>query len=237
MNKKIINPAKEAINKAPKVTTMRMAYDSSCDILENLYGEYCDYVRYREIELLAEELRRNKVEGSIAEIGVDFGDTSVILNNIFFDRKLLLYDTFDGFDEKDIIVENKLYHKELEFFEKWKNKRVNKETLIQYIKSRLPYPEKVIIREGYFSDTANEYDSKEKFALAILDVDLYKPTLAGLRFIYPRLAHKGYILIHDYNTPFFDGIHDAVDEFIKENEVGCAIPIPDQGGTIIISKP
>ena len=38
----------------------------------------------------------------------------------------------------------------------------------------------------------------EKFAFVSLDTDLYKPTLAGLEFFWPRMSKGGFIFIHDF---------------------------------------
>lgn len=226
----------KTITDAPKVETMRMAYDSYAETEENLYKNNYDYVRYRQIELLAEEIRKHSVEGAVAEVGVDFGDTSVVLNKVFSDRTLYLYDTFDGFDERDINVETNLCRLSDGFFEKWKSKRPAGDALMEYIRSRLPIPNQAVFRRGYFPATAKANDSDERFAFVILDVDLKQPTYEGLQFMYPRLSRNGYIMIHDYHSPYFKGLHEVVDAFIAEHKGVGSLPIPDQGGSMIIQK-
>ena len=71
----------------------------------NLEKQYPDKVRFFNLWFQVERLKREKIPGSFAELGVYKGETAKILH--FFDqsRRLLLFDTFDGFDEKDLSVE------------------------------------------------------------------------------------------------------------------------------------
>ena len=67
-----------------------------------------------------------------------------------------------------------------------------------------------------------------------LDADLYKPTLAGLEYFYPRLAKGGVILIHDFNHNW-DGVRKAVDEFRKNNDIIIS-EVADMQGSLMILK-
>ncbi|MDO4487633.1 MAG: TylF/MycF/NovP-related O-methyltransferase [Eubacteriales bacterium] len=219
-----------------KVTTRRMQYDSVPKTNEEYYGVHLDYVRYREIELLSEELKRTGTGGSVAEVGVEFGYTSEILNRIFPESTLYLYDSFEGFDKEHIGLEENRFDLPEGYSEAWTSLRPTPDDAAELVKNRLPYPEKAVIRKGFFPGTALENDTDEKFKFVILDVDLYKTTLEGLLFFYPRLTTGGYIMVHDYNTDFFKGIHDAVNE--AEETLGrlVRIPITDEGGSLVIQK-
>jgi len=130
--------SREAIDIAPKVVTMAMDYDKASSGLRDRYEYLCDYVRYREIELLAEHLEKNRVSGAIAEAGVD--------------------------------------------------------------------------------------------------MDLYQSTLDGIRFFYPRMTSGGYLMLHDYNTTLFKGAKAAVEEAEREFGRFFCMPLPDQGGSLVILK-
>ena len=41
---------------------------------------------------------------------------------------------------------------------------------------------------------------EDRFAFVSLDVDLYQPTAAGLKYFYPRLVNGGCTLIQGYNN-------------------------------------
>ena len=47
----------------------------------------------------------------------------------------------------------------------------------------------MIVRQGYVPETLNGLED-ERFAFVLLDLDLYKPTLASLEFFYGRI-HPG----------------------------------------------
>jgi len=64
-----------------------------------------DYVRLSSLELVAKEIYEKNVNGSVAELGVYRGDFAKYINEVFFDRKLYLFDTFSGFAESDLLVE------------------------------------------------------------------------------------------------------------------------------------
>lgn len=53
-----------------------------------------------------------------------------------------------------------------------------------------------------------------QLSFAMIDVDLYEPTLASLQFVYPRLVPGGVIFFDDYGYRNFPGAKIAVDEFL-----------------------
>ncbi len=61
-----------------------------------------DYVRFGALQLLFLEIKENQVEGCMAELGVYRGDFARHINRAFPDRILYLFDTFEGFDKKDL---------------------------------------------------------------------------------------------------------------------------------------
>ena len=44
-------------------------------------------------------------------------------------------------------------------------------------------------------------------------------------------------MIHDYNTNYLKGIHDAVDAAEEKFGPFIRVPIPDEGGSLVIQKP
>ena len=56
---------------------------------------------------------------------------------------------------------------------------------IDYVLSRMPHPNMIEIKKGYFLETATGLD--DDFSFVNLDMDLYKPTLDGLRFFFAAL--------------------------------------------------
>ena len=225
-----------AIEMAPKITTMAMNYDTVSPGAKDQYEYLCDYVRYREIELLAEQLEMNRIPGAIAEAGVDIGQTSVILNALFPERSLYLYDTFDRFPQEALDIEVQKFGGDPTLADRWESLRPDSDSRIKFIRDRLPVKEKVYFRKGIFPETAMMQDSAQTFAFVLLDMDLYQSTLDGIRFFYPRMENGAYLMIHDYNTSLFKGARAAVEEAEKELGRFSSVPIPDQGGSLIIVK-
>ena len=184
-----------------------------------------DYVRYSTLGLCYEEILKNNVAGSVAELGVYKGDFSKRLNQLFPDRKLYLFDTFSGFDERDISIEqNKGYSDGRQDFSN---------TSIDLVLGKMVAPRNCIIKKGIFPQTIVGID--DTFCFVSLDADLFEPIYQGLKFFYPRLENGGYIFVHDFNNKLYKGARQAVMNFCNENEVGYT-PIPDSGGTAIITK-
>ena len=225
------------VHDARIVATRRMLYDNRAKTNAAYFAPLLDYVRYREIELLAEELKRAHVSGAVAEVGVELGYTSEMLNRTFPDSKLYLYDSFDGFDDAAIMEEGEKFGLPLDFSDRWRMRRPEPDVCRQLVLRRLPNRENVVVRQGLFPNTAYENDSDVVFAFVVLDVDLYKTTLEGIEFFWPRLVNGGYLMVHDYNTDYLKGVHDAVAD--AEEKLGnfIRVPIPDEGGSLVIQKP
>jgi O-methyltransferase len=96
-----------------------------------------------------------------------------------------------------------------------------------------PSNERVHFIEGYFPDSLPEHVKNRTFAFVHLDADLYEPSLAGLRFFYPRMAHHGIIVVHDYNA--WPGARLAVDEYMADKPE-LVISMPDKSGSAIITR-
>lgn len=185
-----------------------------------------DFVRVSTMELLAREILNNNIEGSIAELGVYQGHTSLLLSHLFSNRKLYLFDTFEGFHEKDVnyemdnnYAETKIGHLST--------------TSIELVKDKLKNHKQFELRKGYFPQTA--LNINDTFAFVSLDVDLYQPTYEGLKFFYERLNKGGYIVIHDYNFPTYPGVKAAVQRFCNEYSIPY-IPMSDYFGSVVIAK-
>ena len=164
--------------------------------------------------------------GVIAEAGVFQGEFASILNDCFPDRTLYLFDTFEGFDERDIAYES------ANQFSTAAKGHLNI-TSEELVLSKMKHPEKCIIKKGYFPETAKAIN--ESFCYVNLDMDLYKPTLEGLRFFYPLLVHGGIITVHDFFSEGYNGVNEALKEFLRENPSIVPFPIGD-GVSIAIQK-
>jgi Predicted nucleoside-diphosphate sugar epimerases len=170
-------------------------------------------------------LRDREIAGSCAECGVLSGSFARVINETFFDRTLYLFDTFEGFDQRDIGTEL------ANGFSNSLAGTFGGLTSAEVVMKSMPYPDKVVIKKGYFPETTAGIE--DTFAFVNLDFDLYKPTLAGLNFFYPKLTDGGILLIHDYFSIRFKGVKQAVDEFCQNN-VLVPISIGDTSSVVII---
>jgi len=160
----------------------------------------------------------NNLSGNIAEGGVFQGEFAKYMNRFFPDRKLYLFDTFEGFDMRDVQVEKEhSFSKSVEGY--------HNITHIDIVKEKMPHKENCIFKKGYFPDSAHDVD--DDFVFVNLDFDLYNPTSAGLEFFYPRLVKGGILLVHDYFSDVYMGVKQAVDEFRNKYKVPLC-PIGDE---------
>lgn len=182
---------------------------------ENFMKNYAEIAEYK------------KLNGSIAEGGVFEGRFSKVLSKVFPNRKLYLFDTFEGFDERDVELDKKN-----NYSTNIRRGMYSTDKKVDDIVNSLEHPENVIVKKGYFPESAS--DVADEFLFVNLDFDLYKPTLEGLRFFWPQMVKGGVILVHDYfNAPGiieedrYWGIRAAVSEFSDEMQVSF-IPIADE---------
>lgn len=165
-------------------------------------------------------LKERNISGNMAEVGVYKGDFSKLLNRYFPEKKLYLFDTFEGFDAQRDQV-NKC---DLNNF---------KDTSIEIVLNKMITPQNCIVRKGYFPDTTEGIE--DTFCLVSLDTDLYNPILAGLEYFYPRMEKGGYIFVHDFDSYHYEGVKDAVYEYCNKNGA-TIIPIMDRCLSVIVAK-
>ncbi len=135
-----------------------------------------------------------KVEGDFAELGVYKGLTAKLIHHYAPDRRLYLFDTFEGFTERSVQSEREqtgLTVGGAHFAD------TSLEAVRKYIE---PRNENVSFHKGYFPESIPPGFNNLKFAFIHLDADLYEPTHSGLEFFYPRLSTGGIVVIHDYNA-------------------------------------
>ncbi|EAK6953553.1 methyltransferase [Campylobacter lari] len=176
------------------------------------------YARLNFIKIISLEFQNKNIMGSVAELGVFRGKTAKEINRIFKNDIFYLFDTFEGFNEKDINEEIGLA----------KQANINdfSNTSLNFVKKQMPYLDKCCFVEGYFPETIVKIPQDEKFKFVNIDMDLYQPILDGLVYFYPKLVKDGVILIHDYFHPYYTGAKRAVDEFCKNNNIEI-VPIGD----------
>ena len=189
---------------------------------ESLTGKTADsgdYIRLAQLELICGRLCH--VPGAAAELGVFRGDFARHINRLLPERKLYLFDSFQGFEEKSGAGEA--------------FQAAHENTSIAAVIKKLPHPDKVEICPGFFP--ASLKGLEERFCLVSLDVDFYDATLEGLRYFWPRLNEGGYLLLHDWGSVRLDGVAKALETYEKEQGKPLpAVPLCDIGASLILVK-
>lgn len=178
-----------------------------------------DYVRLATLELLCRRLEG--VPGAAAELGVYRGFFARCINQLMPERKLYLFDSFEGFGADAGATEA--------------FQTAHRNTAVEKVLSIMPHPDSITVKPGFFP--ASLEGLEDRFCLVSLDVDFYQTTLEGLRYFWPRLEQGGYLLLHDWGSPKLPGVAAALADY--EKEIGAAIPaVPlcDVGGSLILCK-
>lgn len=179
-----------------------------------------DPVRYGTFMLAIEQLDKGGIAGEIAECGVWRGHLSKFLREQMPQRKLYLFDTFEGFDTRDSLTTGDLRFRD-----------TSVEGVLDYIGDS----RNVVVRKGFFPETAVGLEH-ERFALVVLDFDKYEPTLAGLEFFYEKMNSGGFIFVHDYSNPESDwACSRALNEFLADKPKKPML-IPDAWGSAFFRK-
>jgi len=191
-----------------------------------------DYVRVQTLENIVSIIRRHRIEGSLAELGVFKGEFSQLLNALLPERKIYLFDSFTSFKTEEFEVEKAKRNCNDEF--RFGFLDTNEDTVL----SIMPSKENAVIIKGYFPESMNGHQEleNETYALVSLDVDFKNAIYDGLEYFYPRLNRNGYILVHDYLSDL-SGVASAVDEYEKHHScVLRKVPLCDEFGTLVITK-
>ena len=170
-------------------------------------------------------LEQEGIAGSLAELGVYKGTTAKLLHELMPARTLWLFDTFEGFDARDLAHERRGASEGFRF----------DDTSLEAVLRHVGASDTVRACKGRFPETAAHVPDGERFALVHLDADLLKPTADALAFFYPRMSPGGFIVLHDYGSGAWPGIAQAADAFFKDKPEGI-VRIPDKSGTAVVRR-
>jgi len=184
------------------------------------YGDHFkDPVRSFTVGMALETIKRESLDGDMAEVGVYKGDMALVYQRLCPEKRLYLFDTFEGFPAADLDAPDDRFA----------------DAPVEAVKARFPVRANLRLRKGYFPDTTVGLESN-RFCFVQLDADLYAPTKAGLEFFYPRMVRGGYVFAHDYSS--FEsnrGVKRAVQEFLADKSE-LVIEIPDRWGSVLFRK-
>ena len=199
-------------------------------VKENAQNNGGDLARLIAMVLNIKHVLEENVPGDFAELGVWRGNTAAVLASFAArnGRRAFLFDTFEGFDERD---------------EAREPTRRGSGGRAQFSDTSLALAQSVVDEpspsihwvKGYFPASLQEAHRQARYAVVNLDCDLYEPMKAGLDFFYPRMPVGGLLLLHDYGSMFWGGAKQAIDEFLKRTGER-AVLMPDKSGSAFVRK-
>lgn len=168
-----------------------------------------DQVSERETEFIAKTAKEClKISGDFVELGCYKGDTSLLLAEVLkgSDKRLWIYDSFEGLPEKSMEDESVL-GKDFKEGELLVTKREVKE---RFLRAGFKVP---IIKKGWFAEISDD-DLPEKVAFCFLDGDFYESIRDGIKLVENKMSEGAVLIIHDYSNPALPGVRKAVDEWV-----------------------
>jgi O-methyltransferase len=205
----------------PLVRFREMRFPTFAPAIHESIATSDDYFRYATLGLALERVRTERIAGALAEVGVWRGETSAFLHRIAPERRLYLFDTFEGFSDRDLPPGST-------------DSRF-RDTSAEAVRRRVGPSQKVVLVPGHVPGTL-ERAAGERFAMVVLDLDLYEPTRASLEFFYPLLEPGAYLVMHDYNNSESEwACKRAFDAFL-EGRPERIVELGDVWGSALIRK-
>jgi len=164
-------------------------------------------VRMEQIHsLMTESLSLTPPHHAIAEIGVLKGGTSKYLSMVASDRKIYLFDTFNGLPEDFINPMDGIW-----------NKNDFSDIHIDEVKRYLSDCDNIVLNPGIFPFTAHQLLEKY-FCFVLIDCVLYYSTYSSLLYFSNKVNQYSNIIVDDYGRPECPGVKIAVDNFLNQNK-------------------
>jgi hypothetical protein len=185
----------------------------------------------------------NNIGGDFVECGVWRGGSAMMIALILKEqkikeRKIYLYDTFEGMSEP---TEKDLAHtgEKAEFLLK-QNEHNKEESVwcladLADVKRNMALTgiesDQMIFVKGKVEDTIPN-TIPEQIALLRLDTDWYESTKHELIHLYPKLIKKGILIIDDYGH--WKGCKEAVDEYFAQHKIHLMLNRIDYTGRLAV---
>jgi O-methyltransferase len=186
------------------------------------------------------------IPGDVLECGVWRGGSSrlaalTLLALGSSHRTLHLFDTFEGMTSPaDVDVQHATGRAAAQILAaKERTPNVNNEWAyaplhqVQETMAETGYPRVEFIR-GSVEETLPA-SAPSQISLLRLDTDWYESTRHELEHLYPRLSHRGVLIIDDYG--YWEGARKAVDEYFRETGQVVLLNRIDDTGRIAVKMP
>ena len=165
-------------------------------------------------------------QGAIVECGVHKANSlflyyhlSSILEPYNFNRKIIGFDTFEGFrslsdQDESTLSENDFSDTDFETLKRW--------AVLQDRNRAVPHIEKLDLVKGDATETIPKYVKENPhllIALLYLDFDIYAPTTVALKHLLPLVPKGGIVGLDEVNTKKWQGETIALKENVLIGDI------------------
>lgn len=200
------------------------------------------YSLYKAVNYILE----NNIPGDFVECGVWKGGSALLIAQMLsdkniVDRKVILYDTYEGMSEpteqdKNIVGQpatSLLQQSSIEIQDSiWCYSG------FEEVKHNLSLsgllPECIIMIKGKVEDTIPTQLPTKSISLLRLDTDWYESTKHEMNYLYPLLNKNGVLIIDDYGH--WEGCRKAVDEYVSTHSLSILFNRIDNTGRLAIKN-
>jgi O-methyltransferase len=166
-------------------------------------------------------------DGDYIEMGTQYGGTAKLIYDLMpRDRKLVCFDTFEGFTQPDL---DKEIHDH--GFTTKSIQPLAMETVRDIITGNT-HSDRLTMVKGHVPESLAPYE-EYRWRFAHLDMDLYEPTRLAIEWLWPSMVPGGVIFLHDYGT--LPGVKRPVDDFVRSVQ-RIPIPMGDRFGSVVICR-
>ena len=246
---KIINSLGYDIIKRYKSISLDYRYTDFDKEFVQIYNESKPYTmtsveRLYALYKVVEYVVKNNIEGSFVECGVWRGGSAMMITKTLQmlnvnNRKIYLYDTFEGMSEpteKDIDLRNDKASDIL--------KKGDKKSNFYWCYADLTEVKQNMMSTGYPMDNIEFVKGKveetipgiipDKIALLRLDTDWYESSYHEMKYLYPKLEVNGALILDDYG--YWKGAKEATDRYFSEIKIQPMLNRIDREGRLVIKR-
>lgn len=117
-------------------------------LINNRYDERTNS-RVRWLRDYARHVYANNIQGNVAECDVYKGNFAHYISKYFYDRRLYLFDTFEGFRDEDINIEAAFKNDAFDNSPFATEKGHFMGAIPEVVRRCMPHPENCVIKKGY----------------------------------------------------------------------------------------
>jgi len=194
--------------------------------------------------LVAKNIIQNNIEGDFIECGVWKGGSTLLVKLLFDEYKInnrvWLFDTFEGMTEPSIedvksttgenAINKFLISKKNEYVD-WCYASIE-EVQKNFVEAGVNLSNCNFIKGDVENTIPKEAKNIDKISFLRLDTDWYESTKIELKYLYPKIIKKGFLIIDDYGR--WDGSKKAVDEYFEKMKIQPLKSMIDYSSRLIV---